>query len=836
MLKGITMLENTVRKLVLIALIFVSGNLCLATRITVPQITASRPRLLVNPKLVAEIKADIKANRQPRTDAFAAVKGNIDKIIESNRKFAPYTGVEPYAFYAACSRDSEPARDMALLYLITGDQKYAENALRLLNGWASAEPMPITQFDPEDSTANAGMLIARSMMQFVQVYDMLYDYAGFTGEQKKKVEQWFAVAVEGMKKGTKTWEANDYFNYQYYQNHLVADMMGIAFVGYALGDRELVQYAIDSEENPRDFVDLLNGMILMENEKPYFREPGGWPINNGEIADRYRHFVLAGHSGDYVTKPNRGLQYCHLSLSLLAIAAQAAHSNGLDLFNLKGDNGECIEDSFEFYADFYRLKDSGMKGGFYFGECDRIAVGGDSPGLWELAYLHYPNNQDVYELIVSTNRPSHTMWLIGSPALMFGQQVKPLVAAPVEKPQPAPAPTARATYPPYKIVVPQITRPHPRLMMDSDDIAAMKKRVTAGEKPFADAWQLMKAELDALMTSGVKPKPYTGDNSNEFFAAATGQSATARDLAIAWHITGDEKYGRAAVEYLYRWATAVPMPAAAFNPELRFPNSGMEIARASFAFLWAYDLMYNHPILTDARKGEIELWFRCLEKVIHEGVKRWDESDYFGKQYYQNHITAHVMGLSAIGYTLGDRELVQYAVDCYANPRDFVDVIDGVILVEGQTPHEGDSKPVQSGEIIDRYRHRQAPGKGLQYSHLTLLTLAVTAEMCYNNGLDFYNYSSPTGENLASVFDFYADFYRLKDSSIKGGYYTGETERIGLAGDDPALFELGFKRYPNSPDLIELMSSMERAEHKVWILGRAVLTHGIPLNPIVPGY
>src|SRR5690606_26475883 len=105
-----------------------------------------------------------------------------------------------------------------------------------------------------------------------------------------------------------------------------------------------------------------------------------------------------------------------------------------------------------------------------------------------------------------------------------------------------------------------------------------------------------------------------------------------------------------------------------------------------------------HPLLTDARKGEIELWIRCLEKAIHEGVKRWDESDYFGQQYVQNHITAHVMGLTAIGYTLGDRELVQYAVDCQANPRDFVEVIAGAILVEHETPHDGDARLVQSGE------------------------------------------------------------------------------------------------------------------------------------------
>ena len=186
------------------------------------------------------------------------------------------------------------------------------------------------------------------------------------------------------------------------------------------------------------------------------------------------------------------------------------------------------------------------------------------------------------------------------------------------------------------------------------------------------------------------------------------------------------------------------------------------------------------------------------------------------------------MGLAAIGCTLGDSELVQYAIDSDANPKDFLECIEGIILVEKDKPHDKDVKNVQSGEIIDRYRHYQPPGKGLQYANLTLLTLAVTAEVCYNSGLNFYEYNSPNGERLELPFSFYADFYRTMDASIKGGFYDGETERIGKAGDSPALFELGYKHYPNNPEIIDLMSSMDRADQKAWIIGRAVLTHGNP--------
>ena len=231
--------------------------------------------------------------------------------------------------------------------------------------------------------------------------------------------------------------------------------------------------------------------------------------------------------------------------------------------------------------------------------------------------MHYPENQDIYELIVSaSDRPAGKLWLIGRPALLFGQEVKPLKAKEIEEDSVKQPEGNGVVYSPYKVKVPSITNPHPRLMMNSDDIELMKKRVRSGEEPFASAWKLMQTELDEMIKKGVRAKPYTGDYSLHFFQTATEQSAAARDFAIAYHITGDDKYAGEAIRYLYDWATAKPMSASQFDPEQRYPNSGMEVARASFAFLWAYDLMYNHRALTDSRKAQIEFWFRNLERLF----------------------------------------------------------------------------------------------------------------------------------------------------------------------------------------------------------------------------
>jgi hypothetical protein len=804
-------------------------------RIEAPNISQERPpRLLLNLDLLNEIREHVQAGIEPRFSAWNHLRMQLEEALSIPFVNEVYTGDDPSRFYRACQKDSELARDLAIAYQLSGDERFAARALQMLNAWTEPEPLPGSAFDPEKSSSGVAMLLARSMMQFVQVYDLLYGHADFTGPSKQRAEMWFRMAAERMKQNYRIWQQNDYFNHQYFQNHYVSDMMGILIIGYALDDEELIRYALDSEENPRDYKDLLNGMILTEGERGYFREPGGWPVQNGEIIDRYRHFAIAGHTFSYITRPHRGLQYAHLSLLQMMIAAQVAHSNGVDLFNLVGERGESLRESLEFYSDFYRLHDSGMKGGFYFGECDRIGTAGDGHGLWELAHFHLPDSQPIYELLVSIDRPIQNLWLVGNPALLFGRPLLPVVAESVPLPkEPVGAYPESAAQQPYRIRVPAFKKDHPRLMLDEAGINHMRERVHANQSPFVDAWHLMRNELETLLADNQQANPYVGENSNAFYRAASRDGSIARDLAIAYHITQDERYASAAIDYLNQWALAEPMPATRFDPEIRFSNSGMEVPRASFGFLWAYDLLYHHPKLKPADHASIQHWFRHLELVVHEGIRRWQENDYFSQQNFQNHIGSHIMGLVAIAITLGDRELLQYAVDAKANPRDFLDYIQGAILMQGQSPHhrESGNHPVQSGEIYDRYRHQTSKGmRGLQYANLSLLKMAVTAEMLYQHGLDLYGYTAPTGERIELPFSFYSDFYRLGDSTIKGGFYSGECNRIGRAGDSPALFELGLMRYPHNPKLQELIGSMDRAAQKIWILGRPVLTHGLQLN------
>ncbi len=390
-----------------------------------------------------------------------------------------------------------------------------------------------------------------------------------------------------------------------------------------------------------------------------------------------------------------------------------------------------------------------------------------------------------------------------------------------------------------EVTVPPVRTDGPRLMFTPDSLARMKTRVALGREPWASAAENVvdaaEGELDT------PPQPYTGRHSLEFYGAAVGDGERARLLAYAWLVSEEERFASAALETLLAWATAYPVPASDFDPEIRYSNTGMEVARAAIPMLEVYDLLRNHPVLSDSDRGAIEEWFGVLVSPILTGKRRWEENGYFNRQDFQNHLTAHAMGLAAIGYTLGDRELVQFAFDHPENPRDFKELIAGTILMAGKPAHHREpayANPPMDGEIYDRYRHFTANGSGITYVHLSLSQLLYTAEIAWNNGIDFYRYVGPGGESLRLPLERYADLFRTRDLAEVGGFFAAEDfparaeqeqRTLNSRRDFPLIYEVGNARYPGTPEIERLLGSLDRVavpRHPHSSFFYPVLTHG----------
>ena len=376
-----------------------------------------------------------------------------------------------------------------------------------------------------------------------------------------------------------------------------------------------------------------------------------------------------------------------------------------------------------------------------------------------------------------------------------------------------------------EITVPPITQPHPRLQFNGADITSVKADITNKVEPRYSEWLNLKYHADAWITQAPTP-PYTGTDSLAFVQQATGGRVFA-EVALAYQCTGDAKYSAFAKSNLLAWATATPMPGTTFSG---FGDAGMDVARGMIFFYYAYDWIYD--TLSPSENAVVTNWFRAMRPVLQEGIDSWNtplQDSYnelgfvestdldeigFNGNYYQNHLVANTQGMLMLGYVLGDQDLVQFAVDSKDNPRSFLTLFEGVILMAGDPYETGlgtwaaPPPPQQDGEIYDRYRHTQAPGDGIGYSFLAWNQMMAMAETLYANGLNVYTRTGAWGESMEKPFDFYADFWRTCDASIKGGYYTGET--IATNASEIAVYEIANRRYPGDPEIQALLNSVNR--------------------------
>jgi len=278
------------------------------------------------------------------------------------------------------------------------------------------------------------------------------------------------------------------------------------------------------------------------------------------------------------------------------------------------------------------------------------------------------------------------------------------------------------------------------------------------------------------------------------------------------------------------WASAKPSPGTDLDPTIRYPNAGMDVARGTLPFVAAYDLLRDHPAMTEERRKRIEAWFRSLSEVVKEGVRRWEESGDFGGQEFQNHHAAHVLGLAALGAALRDRGMILFALDSPDNPKDFKELVAGLILMPGDTPHGGlRGKPLHPGEIMDRVRTNT--GDGLIYCHLSMTLMIYAAEIFTRaTGEDFLNWKAPGGESLRLSATFYSDFFRTRSARINGDYYFRDQRNLQNNRPFLGIFEVALSHWPTVPNLKTIVRSMNRANTpRSWLCyyGLPLLTHGV---------
>lgn len=391
------------------------------------------------------------------------------------------------------------------------------------------------------------------------------------------------------------------------------------------------------------------------------------------------------------------------------------------------------------------------------------------------------------------------------------------------------------------LIVPEISRPNPRLWYSPERLTVLRSAFINKKEPLFLAISKVITQAEAAIDK--KIVPYSDTNPSTFLFESAADSKQAVCLALAYHITGKKCYQQKAVEILQTYAKAMPggLPET-LDLNSKFPDIGLAAYCGTSGMVLTYDLLVNTGAFNKNDKAAIESWFRNLVKVYEKEVDNWNSAyinkngvwikstdpkdlPYFGGQYYQNHVAENLMGLLHIAYTLGDRNLVQYCLDSKENPRDLKTMISGAIHITGDTNHyvfndtsvietvglnyNRDIKnkgwnniPPETGELYDRYRTIQ--GAGFGYALLCFNLLLQASELAWHNGIDFYQFSGPKGQNLELPFIYYVDFAITADCTLKSGYYVwSPINQKESFGHTMELWELGAVRYPQNYELFK---------------------------------
>lgn len=374
----------------------------------------------------------------------------------------------------------------------------------------------------------------------------------------------------------------------------------------------------------------------------------------------------------------------------------------------------------------------------------------------------------------------------------------------------------------------------PVIWVTDQMLVEMRQRIIEREAPFDRAWAVVRSQADNAL--GTEYTPYQGTTFIEYYQTGRGQAQTVRNLALAFHATGDERYAAKGREVLGAWAEDANVHAADSNPS----GAGLVIGRVMSIFADGYALLWE--TMSTAERQAVEDWMQLMVDPILVSQQIWESGElpcckapWLDQQYFNNHLGAQNLGLTAIGFATHDEALIDYALRSPENPRNLEVLINGVILMPADigsggpgdlwkgdpTVTEGAPAP-EPGEIYDRYRIVE--GNGLHYANLHMRLLALMAEIAYNNDAgDYFAYVGDNGENLELSFEFYSEFLVTGSADARTGYYSGETVDFSAM----SMYEIAARHYDND-SIRAALESNDRVANDYETFGRtAVLTHGI---------
>ncbi|MDG2410094.1 MAG: alginate lyase family protein [Pirellulales bacterium] len=262
--------------------------------------------------------------------------------------------------------------------------------------------------------------------------------------------------------------------------------------------------------------------------------------------------------------------------------------------------------------------------------------------------------------------------------------------------------------PDYPHVMPPDPLPdHPRLFVNQQEIDQLRKWAEQ-ETWLGKYLNITVEDLRKSVDNPQLPTVSRGDN--------VGIARKAHSYAVAYALTGEKPFAEATAKILNAYVPLFP----------QYSVTGMK-GKASDSTLgecdWAihaasaYDLIYNSGALSDAQKQAIE---QDVFKASAEAMRQCNH------RYRSNWRARAIAGVAILGFCIGDRELIDEAINGYWDEKQ-------QLIRDGFVQHVAWSI-LADGVFYERSVH---------YQLYTADAYALIAEVARHNGMDLWNLEVP---------------------------------------------------------------------------------------------
>lgn len=262
---------------------------------------------------------------------------------------------------------------------------------------------------------------------------------------------------------------------------------------------------------------------------------------------------------------------------------------------------------------------------------------------------------------------------------------------------------------------------HPGLLHSNRELAFIKARIQAGDKPWVGEWQKMDAWCKQLLELDAKPyqKVVRGPSNNPDKGSTELQrdASAAYSLVLAWCLSGNKVYAKKATSLLDAWSAKLEV----FEGHDTKLLSGM----AGVKFVNAGELLRH--TYADWKRAEQDRFEAMLRGVFYEPIKD------FYPSANGNWDASMIQTMLGMGIFLNDRKMFDRAVDYYRKGEG-----NGAITM-----------------YFNDFGQCQETGRDQAHTQMGLGFLGVACEMAWKQGVDLY---AEADNRLALGFEYTAKY------------------------------------------------------------------------------